>query len=73
MEQAHHDLGVNEVFGAAEGDEANLGSCLGLGFGYTCGLGLGGGSHSLLVYQVCDSLLAAFCYWVGSGVSSTTL
>ncbi len=26
MEQAHHDLGVDEVFGAAEGDEAYLGA-----------------------------------------------
>ena len=29
MEQAHHDLGVDEVFGAAEGDEADLGSVRG--------------------------------------------
>jgi hypothetical protein len=26
VEQAHHDLGVDEVFGAAEGDEAYLGT-----------------------------------------------
>jgi hypothetical protein len=25
MEKAHHDLGVDEVFGAAEGDEAYFG------------------------------------------------
>jgi hypothetical protein len=32
VEEAHHDLGVNEVFGAAEGDEAYLGTCLGRSF-----------------------------------------
>ena len=33
VEQAHHDFGVDEVFGAAEGDEADLGSRLGPGGG----------------------------------------
>ena len=47
MEQAHHDLGVDEVFGAAERDEAYLGAggCSGLVF--DCFRR----SHSLLVYQ----------------------
>ncbi len=26
LEQAHHDLGVDEIFGAAEGDEADFGA-----------------------------------------------
>jgi hypothetical protein len=47
VEQAHHDLGVDEVFGAAEGDEAYLGAGFGRDF-----LGQiienGGGSHRLL-------------------------
>jgi hypothetical protein len=29
VEEAHHDLGVDEVFGAAERDEAYLGTGLG--------------------------------------------
>ena len=48
MKQAHHDLGVDEVLGAAERDEADLGACRGSGL-----LELrredGGRSHSLLV------------------------
>ncbi len=47
VEEAHHDLGVDEVFGAAEGDEADLGA--GAGGGWL--VEDGGGSHSLLVYQ----------------------
>ena len=50
MEQAHHDLGVDEVLGAAERDEAYLGAGDSGGFD---GLGCEkiGRSHSLLVYQ----------------------
>ena len=33
MEQAHHDLGVDEVFGAAERDEADFGAGRGQGLG----------------------------------------
>ena len=47
VEEAHHDLGVDEVFGAAEGDEAYLGARLGRSFLNhiieSCG-----GSHRLL-------------------------
>ena len=51
VEQAHHDLGVDEVFGAAERDEADLGA--GDGGGGVRGLEVerGWGGHSLLVYQ----------------------
>jgi hypothetical protein len=47
MEQAHHDLGVDEVFGAAERDETYLGAALGRDFlAYV--IENGGGSHRLL-------------------------
>jgi hypothetical protein len=51
VEHAHHDLGVDEVFGTAEGDEADFGFGLGGGGGFehTCGFGLGRGSHSLIL------------------------
>ena len=41
MEQAHHDLGVDEVLGAAERDEAYRGAFCPVGFWR---LGLGGGA-----------------------------
>ena len=51
MEQAHHDLGVDEVFGAAERDEAYFGF-RGRGGLENCGLSSGfGGSHRVLFYQ----------------------
>jgi hypothetical protein len=47
MEEAHHDLGVDEVFGASERDEAYFGAGLGRDFlGYV--IENGGGSHRLL-------------------------
>ena len=47
VEQAHHDLGVDEVLGAAERDEAYFGAGLGRDFlGYI--IEVGGGSHRLL-------------------------
>jgi hypothetical protein len=47
MEEAHHDLGVDEVLGAAERDEAYFGAGLGRDFlGYI--IENGGGSHRLL-------------------------
>jgi hypothetical protein len=47
MEQAHHNLGVDEVFGAAERDEAYFGAGFGRGFlAYV--VENGGGSHRLL-------------------------
>jgi len=58
MEEAHHDLGVDEVFGAAEGDEAYLGSRRRTGLQRRSGdvedaccfgcMGIPGGSHRLL-------------------------
>jgi hypothetical protein len=52
MEEAHHDLGVDEVFGAAEGDEAYFGAYQCGGFDYFS-FGCCRRSHSLLVYQFC--------------------
>jgi hypothetical protein len=47
VEQAHHDLGVDEVFGAAERDEAYLGARFDRDFvAYI--IENGGGSHRLL-------------------------
>jgi hypothetical protein len=47
VEQAHHDLGVDEVFGAAEGDEAYFRAGLDRDFvAYI--IENGGGSHRLL-------------------------
>ena len=47
VEEAHHDLGVDEVFGAAEGDEAYLGAGLDRDFlAYV--VENSGGSHRLL-------------------------
>ena len=49
MQEAHHDLGVDEVLGAAEGDEADLGFGLGGDVQWRAdGDGWGGG-HSLVV------------------------
>ena len=50
VKQAHHDLGVDEVFGAAERDEADFGA-RGDGCGLRRGQERGGRGHSLLVYQ----------------------
>ena len=47
MEEAHHDLGVDEVFGAAEGDEAHFWAGLDRDF-LGCIIENGRGSHSLL-------------------------
>jgi hypothetical protein len=52
VEEAHHDLGVDEVFGAAEGDEAYFGAYQCGGFDYFS-FGCCRRSHSLLVYQFC--------------------
>jgi hypothetical protein len=47
VEQAHHDLGVDEVFGAAEGDETDFGAGVDRDFvAYI--IENGGGSHRLL-------------------------
>ena len=50
VEQAHHDLGVDEVFGAAEGDEADFGL---RGFSLDFGWGFegGGAAHNYPFYQ----------------------
>jgi len=47
VEQAHHDFGVDEVFGAAEGDEAYLGASFDRDFAAYI-IENGGGSHRLL-------------------------
>jgi hypothetical protein len=47
VEEAHHDLGVDEVFGAAEGDEAYFGAGFGRDF-LASVIENGGGSHRLL-------------------------
>jgi hypothetical protein len=50
VEEAHHDLGVDQILGTAEGDKTDLwpGSIrIGRGTGFNCCRK----SHSLLVYQ----------------------
>ena len=51
MEEAHHDFGVDEILGAAEGDETDLRPVGGTGYDRSSGgwfIEDGGGSHRLL-------------------------